>query len=197
MALNFIHNLGPVKSLILAAWRWDALNKKKRFEQVLNPNSHILDIGAGYGMVTQAMTADGHRTLAVDVSNQSVLPSTRPVIYNGRELPFMDQVFDYGLLLTVLHHTPEPEQVLAEAARVCQSVIVIEDVYRNPFQKRLTHFFDSLFNFEFKGHPHTNKDRKGWQQACEKLGLSLKVIKSDRFLLFFRQETYLIQKAAL
>lgn len=195
MALSFINHLGPVKPLWLAAWRWDALNKKKRFDALLNPGSHVLDIGSGYGMVTDVLAAEGHRTLAVDVADQSVLPHQKPVVYNGRELPFLDRIFDYGLLLTVLHHTPQPEQVLAEAARVCKKVIVIEDVFQNTIQEKLTHWADSFFNFEFKGHPHSNKNRAGWEKACENLGLKLEVIRSDRFLLFFRQETYLIQKA--
>ncbi len=196
MALSFINKLGPIKPIWLAAWRWDALNKKKRFDSLLSPGSHVLDIGSGYGMVTDVLTAEGHRTLAVDVADQSVLPRQKPVVYNGRELPFCDCIFDFGLLLTVLHHTPEPEQVLAEAARVCKKVIVIEDVFQNTVQEKLTHWADSLFNFEFKGHPHSNKNRLGWEKACRDLGLELKVVRSDRFLLFFRQETYLIQKAS-
>lgn len=195
MALSFINKLGPMKPLWLAAWRWDAQNKKKRFDKLLNPGSHVLDIGSGYGLVTQVLASDGHRTLAVDVADQSVLPTQKPIVYNGRELPFLDHIFDYGLLLTVLHHTSEPEKVLAEAARVCEKVIVIEDVFQNTVQEKLTHWADSFFNFEFKGHPHSNKNREGWKKACQALGLQLEVIRSDRFLLFFRQETYLIQKA--
>ena len=195
MALSFIDKLGPIKPLWLAAWRWDALNKKKRFDKLLNPGSHVLDIGSGYGLVTQVLAAEGHRTLAVDVADQSVLPAHKPIVYNGQNLPFLDGIFDYGLLLTVLHHTPEPEQVLAEAARVCDKVIVIEDVFQNSLQEKLTHWADSFFNFEFRGHPHSNKTRKGWRQACEALGLHMEVVRSDRFLIFFRQETYLISRA--
>lgn len=195
MALNFIHKLGPLKSLFLAGWRWDARNKIKRFEHLLQPKAHLLDIGSGYGLVAEALIATGHRTIAIDVSDQSVNRTVKPIVYDGRVLPFMDQVFDTGLLLTVLHHTPEPEKVLMEAARVCKNVVVIEDVYRNSAQEKLTHWADSFFNFEYKGHPHSNKDRAGWIQACKALGLELQVIRSDRFLLFFRQETYLISRS--
>lgn len=197
MGLNLINRLGPLRPLILSAWRWDAQNKYKRFQQVLNPGERIVDVGSGYGTVTQLLREKQFEVIPVDVNDQSYQPELSPVIYDGRSLPFKAQELDTALLLTVLHHTPNPEQVLAEAMRVSKKLIVIEDVYKNSLQKYLTFFADSFFNFEFRGHPHSNKTRKGWEQCCHQLGLRLKVIRSDRFLLFFRQETYLIQPTAV
>ena len=190
MGLNSIHFLGPFKRLILAGWHWDARQKFIRIKPALGTQDRVLDIGSGYGTVTQEMRGQGFQTTPVDVRDQAIHPELQPVLADGAQLPFANQEFDTALLLTVLHHTPQPEQVLAEAARVSTQVLVIEDVYRNKLQQYLTYFADSLFNFEFRGHPHTNKTRAGWMAACERLGLSLELLRSDRFLLFFRQETY-------
>ncbi len=194
MGLSFIHKIGPLKIPLLAAWRWDARQKFGRIKLVLTSGAGILDIGSGYGTVTEVLRDNGFEVTAVDVEDQSVQPELKPLVYDGEALPFPSRSFNFSLLLTVLHHTPEPAKVLAEAARVGEKVLVIEDVYRNKLQQYLTYFTDSLLNFEFRGHPHSNKSRDGWKQCCETLGLEFEVIRSDRFLLFFRQETYLITK---
>lgn len=194
MGLSSIHKIGPLKTPLLAAWRWDARQKFGRIKPVLTSGAGILDIGSGYGTVTEVLRANDFEVTAVDVEDQSVKPELKPLVYDGEALPFPSRSFNFSLLLTVLHHTPEPGKVLAEAARVGEKVLVIEDVYRNKLQQCLTHFTDSLLNFEFKGHPHSNKSRDGWEQMCKTQGLEFEVIRSDRFLLFFRQETYLITK---
>lgn len=192
MGLNLIHKLGPIKAPLLAAWRWDARQKFGRIQPALRKGNTLIDIGSGYGTVTEVLRNKGFETSAVDVVDQSIEKSLKPLVYDGVTIPYPDQSFDFSLLLTVLHHTPKPAQVIAEAARVSKKTLVIEDVYRNKVQQYLTYFADSLLNFEFKGHPHSNKSREEWNQVCDDLGLKLEVMRSDRFLLFFRQETYLI-----
>lgn len=194
MGLSFIHKIGPLKTPLLAAWRWDARQKFERIRPTLVAGATILDIGSGYGTVTEVLRDNDFSVIAVDVDDQSVRPELKPLIYDGETLPFPSESFSYSLLLTVLHHTSQPEVVLAEAARVGEKVLVIEDVYSNKLQQYLTYFTDSLLNFEFKSHPHSNKSRNGWKQTCKRLGLEFELIRSDRFLLFFRQETYLITK---
>ncbi|MCH2440074.1 MAG: class I SAM-dependent methyltransferase [Candidatus Poseidoniia archaeon] len=40
-----------------------------------------------------------------------------PVIFDGKQIPFEDDAFDLAIVLTVLHHTSNPEEVLREAMR--------------------------------------------------------------------------------
>lgn len=193
MGLNYIHRLGILKKPLLWAWRWDARNKYKRFESLLEPGMTLLDIGSGYGTVTELLRGKGFETVALDVQDQSIRPDLKPqIVEDSSSLSFAENAYDVALLLTVLHHTHEPVDILKETARVAKTVIVIEDVYRNRVQQYLTYFFDSLFNLEFSGHPHSNKTRDAWQTACEREELQFRLIRSDRFLLFFRQETYQI-----
>ncbi|MBO3699504.1 bifunctional 2-polyprenyl-6-hydroxyphenol methylase/3-demethylubiquinol 3-O-methyltransferase UbiG [Roseivirga sp. E12] len=181
-----------MKKIIYKGWYWDAKNKLKRIQPVLTRSGKIVDIGSGYGTVTDLLRRDGYDITPVDVTDHSIREDLKPICYDGTSLPFNENTFDQALLLTVLHHTQNPQAMIAETARVSREVIIIEDVYRNKVQQYLTYFFDSLFNLEFKGHPHTNNTRKGWEAVCKNLGLELKLIRSDRFLLFFRQETYLV-----
>ena len=170
MGLNSIHFLGPFKRLILAGWHWDARQKFIRIKPALGTQDRVLDIGSGYGTVTQEMRRQGFQTTPVDVRDQAIHPELQPVLADGAQLPFANQEFDTALLLTVLHHTPQPEQVLAEAARVSAQVLVIEDVYRNKLQQYLTYFADSLFNFEFKGAPSYEQNESGLDGCLRKAG---------------------------
>ncbi len=196
MGLSAIRSLGFLKTIIYKGWYWDAKHKIERIQPCLSRSGKILDIGSGYGTVTDLLRQDDYEVTPVDVENHAIKDALKPVCFDGKTLPFNDNNFHQALLLTVLHHTPKPVLIIAEAARVCQEIIIIEDVYRNSVQKYLTYFADSLFNLEFKGHPHTNNTRDGWAAICKSLNLELKVIRSDRFLLFFRQETYLVVRNA-
>lgn len=192
MGLSVVRNLGFIKRIVYKGWYWDAKNKIKRIQPSLSGAERIVDIGSGYGTVTDLLRRKGYNVTAVDVQDHSIEDDLRPICYDGSTLPFDNNSFDTALLLTVLHHTPNPGAVIAEAARVSKQIIVIEDVYRNKVQQYLTYIADSLFNFEFSGHPHANNTREGWMTVCSALDLELSVMRSDRFLLLFRQETYLI-----
>lgn len=197
MGLKLVRRLGPLKWLIYRGWYWDAKNKINRIDRVLSRSGRICDIGSGYGTVTDLLRKEGLDLTPIDIDNHAIKKDLEPLCYDGKSIPFPDRTFNQALLLTVLHHTSKPEVVLAEAARVSEQVIVIEDVYSNWLQQYLTYFADSLFNLEFVGHPHSNKTRDGWVSICNALDLDLQLVRSDRFLLFFRQETYLIVHRAV
>ncbi|MEX2445259.1 MAG: class I SAM-dependent methyltransferase [Alkalispirochaeta sp.] len=154
----------------------------------------IIDIGSGKGMVARMLRERGFRVTSVDIRDRSLPGTPTPVLYDGRTIPFDDGEFDCALLLTVLHHTAEPSVVLREAARVARAVIVIEDVFSNPVQKHLTFFTDSLFNLEFRGHPHTNKTDSEWRHTFRELDLDVAGFEGRRVLLFYRQHAYHLKK---
>jgi len=139
----------------------------------LSSGEKVLDIGCGLGRVTKIIKDKGYKVTALDVRDLSIVDDICPVIYDGKKLPFADNSFDVSLIVTVLHHTPDPEAILKEAKRVSKKIIIVEDVYKNVFQKHFTFFNDSLLNFEFFGHPHSNKDDLGWKETFEELKLTL------------------------
>jgi hypothetical protein len=68
----------------------------------------------------------------------------------------------------------------------------MEDIYESPFQKYLTWCADSLVNWEFYGHPHTNRTDVEWKEVFQRNGLELENVEYYRFLLFFKQVTYVL-----
>ncbi|ADQ15713.1 class I SAM-dependent methyltransferase [Halanaerobium hydrogeniformans] len=193
--MNFIRKNEKLRNFVFnklsKSWAED---KFKRINNFLNKDEKILDLGAGKCALSFILKKEGYNVTSVDVENLSLTDQIEPIIYDGENLPFADNSFDTVLLLTVLHHIPEPEIVLKEALRVADKVIIIEDVYTNPVQKYLTYFTDSLFNFEFIGHPHSNKTDKEWKETFKKLNLSLLYTKKENVLKFYTQALYHLQK---
>ena len=171
--------------------------KLLRIENLMGKNDRLLDIGTGNGALAHLLKQKGYAIETVDVGNKSTFEAISPTVYDGKTLPFKDNHFDTVLIITVLHHSPQPEAILKEARRVGKLVIVMEDIYSNTAQKYLTYITDSLVNNEFWGHPHTNKTDGGWRAIFKKLNFNLLFSKEKRFLLGFTQVTYKLMKNEL
>lgn len=170
-----------------------ARSKMKRLEKFLRDRENILDIGCGNGAFVLLCRKARMKVDTIDVRNKSAFGSVRPQVYDGTNLPFADKTFDTAMLITVLHHTPSPEEILKEAIRVADKLVVMEDVYTGTWQKYLTWWVDSLVNLEFRGHPHTNKTDAEWKRCFTDLGLELETYREYRFLLLFRQTLYCLK----
>ncbi|KKQ80603.1 MAG: Methyltransferase type 11 [Parcubacteria group bacterium GW2011_GWC2_38_7] len=194
MLINFLQQNKFCKKIIYKIAKGRATDLIGRIKPLLNKSDKILDIGAGTCNVYELLLNENYQVTALDVQNLSFIDNLNPIIYDGVTMPFPDNSFDTAIILTVLHHTPNPELILAEAKRVSKKIIIIEDIYSNIFEKYLTYFFDSLLNFEFAGHPHTNKSDKEWKETFTKLGLKLIASKRKRSLLVFNHATYLLEK---
>lgn len=180
--------------------KWIARSIPKRVEIKIGhllphvtPADKVLDIGTGNGGICHALLKEGRNIQPLDIKNISFFPEVNPLVYDGKKLPFSDQSFDTALLITMLHHTPDPEAILVEARRVAPRLIVMEDIYSNFFQKYLTFFADSLVNLEFDGHPHTNRNDAGWRDLFDKLALNVVAVEYRRTLVFFKQVVYVLE----
>lgn len=95
----------------------------------------VLDLGCGDARLAQLLEQDGFTLQLADVyENLNVAKSKLPFKLLGQSetTPFNDSQFDNTLLLTVLHHSDNPIQVIQEARRVTRpdgKIIVIESVY--------------------------------------------------------------------
>ena len=150
------------------------------FEKYLSPKSHVLDVGGGWGFYVDPLNRRGHEATVLDVIKPS-LQRAPVVVYPGGRFPFPDKSFDASILITMLHHCPDPEAILREARRVTRDVvIVVEDVYHHALGRFWTVLRDRLYNFEFFGHPCQFRKKEEWQVVFEKLG----------FLSFDQQNVY-------
>ncbi|MBL8829192.1 MAG: class I SAM-dependent methyltransferase, partial [Planctomycetaceae bacterium] len=89
--------------------------------------------------------------------------TVRPVLYDGRAFPFDDDAFEVAIILFVLHHIRDQDTVLSEVRRVARRVMVAEDLITGPWQRWFTYAWDSCLNFEFFGHPHSNRTDDEWR----------------------------------
>lgn len=159
----------------------------------LDKKDKIIDIGSGSCSICEILSENGFDITPLDIKNSSVVESIKPIIYGGKKIPFPDKSFDVSLIITVLHHTQNPEKLLKEAKRVSKKIIIIEDIYSNIFQKYFTYFLDSLVNFEFRGHPHSNKTDKGWKAAFKKLKLKITDTRIDYCFPAFKIVMYVLE----
>ena len=183
---------GLLRRILFQLWLRDARRKLSRFEHCIGATDRVLDIGSGSGSVTCLLRRREIAVTPVDVRDLSLAPDSKPQLYDGRRLPFEDDHFDTALILTVLHHVQDVEQLLREARRVARRIIVIEDIYAHRAQRWLTCAADSLMNLEFRGHPHNNRSDAEWKSLFDALGLSVIHTRSDRVAVLFRQATYVL-----
>ena len=160
----------------------------------LKKDELILDIGPASCTVTEALIDQGLRVFPLDVENFSIVDMVLPTLYDGDRMPFRDNQFDTSLILFVLHHTPDPAKVLAEAKRVSKKIIILEDIVTSPAHKSLTAALDSLMNLEFYDQPHTNKSDEEWRAVFRNLGLKLLAQEYMSSTLIMRHALYFLEK---
>lgn len=135
----------------------------------------VLDLGAGDGSIAAAVMA-----VRPDLKFSGVDVMLRPVrrievaLYDGKRLPFADQSFDYVTIVDVLHHTEDPAEVLAEAARVARLGVVVKDHRREGLLAGPTlRLMDWVGN---RGHdvvlPYNYLSDAEWDVALGRAGLS-------------------------
>ena len=179
--------------MVFSIWRADARRKLALVRDWLNKTDNILEIGSGPGSVLTEFRRAGYSIEGLDIADGSYSADLEPALYDGVAMPYDSGAYDSALLLTVLHHTPDPIVILREAARIARRIIIIEDVYNSAWQRKYTKVADSITNLEFFGHPHTNRSDAEWQNTFEQLGLRLIHAEVHRFAAFFRQAVYVVE----
>jgi len=157
----------------------------KKLEHILPhliPKSKVLDIGSGNGLITSVLRNKHYDVTPLDIHEGHYHPSVKPVLYDGKKMPFADDTFDTGLLLTILHHTSNQEEILTEAKRVCRQIIIMEDIYETDLQKQYVFLIDSLVNLFYSECPHTNRTDAGWKELFAQLGLKLTASYYKKFM---------------
>lgn len=161
----------------------------------LEAGQRVLDVGTGLGCLAHILRERGLMVVALDRENIAVCGARSPVLGDGVALPFRDNTFDAALLVTVLHHTLQPDRLLRECRRVATRTIVVEDVYTTDRQRRLTLAADSLINMEFAGHPHMDQDAAGWRSLFADLGFRVHGEQDERFWLLFQSALFVLAPA--
>jgi SAM-dependent methyltransferase len=96
------------------------------------PGQRALDVGAGPGLLSAALSAVVAEAVALDPS-QALLghapPGVRTVVGDAESMPFGDHEFDLVTCVNSLHHVADLPRTLAEMARVLRrdGSIVVQD----------------------------------------------------------------------
>ena len=181
--------LGP---LTFMGWTFDAKRKLRWLDSHLKYLDHHIEIGSGPGSVLSVMRKRNYYVDGLDIADNGYREDLSPIVYGGQTMPFSDKAYDAALLLTVLHHTEDPDAVLREASRIAKKIVIIEDVYNNRLMEILTKAFDSLMNLEFFGHPHSNRTDAEWRQSFEALNLNITHSAIYRVGGIFKQAVYVL-----
>jgi ubiquinone/menaquinone biosynthesis C-methylase UbiE len=189
-------NSRVVKKALYAAEETRRDDILRRVIPLLKNGKKIVDIGCGFCRVAEGLIQKGFSVTPVDVRDISIVPEITPVVYDGKTLPFKDKEFDYALIVTVLHHVKDQEELLLEVSRISQRMVIMEDVYEGGWQKVATYIMDSLLNLEFIGHPHTNRTDGEWKQLFQKHKMKVESSSIVPFWGIFRSALYVIQTPA-
>ncbi|MCU0908164.1 MAG: class I SAM-dependent methyltransferase [Rhodobacteraceae bacterium] len=103
------------------------------------PGSAILDVGTGDGQIAARIGAmqPGTTVQGIDVllRPRTHIPVT---LFDGATIPLPDKSVDVVSFVDVLHHTDDPDRLLAEASRVARTCVILKDHLAENGVNRLT-----------------------------------------------------------
>jgi len=145
-----------------------------RIMPYINDSNKIVDIGSGTGDIANLIITQGKNITPVDVTDFHGPRMIKTIIYDGKTLPFKAESFDTALLLMVMHHTPNPEVIFKEAARVAKKIVVIESSYTNKVNRFFTVISDTIGNLRLEAFWNSYKTDKQWRQFFVQHGFKIK-----------------------
>jgi len=159
-------------------------------KEFLKNEDTLLDIGCGSCNIIEVLNENNLNVVALDIKNLSIIHGIKPIVYDGKRMPFVDNTFDCSMILTVLHHTTQQKELLDEAMRVTKrKIIVLEDIYTNKIDRYVTQFVDSIINLELR-HPRTNRTDSEWRLFFKSLGLRIVNVRFPKRYLVFKPVLY-------
>ncbi len=141
---------------------------------LIAPGWSVADVGCGDGVLA-ARVAD--QVGGVSVRGFEIAPRPDTAIpvepFDGKRLPLDDNAVDAVMLVDVLHHTDDPNVLIAEAARVAKQAVIIKDHRTSRPAARLTlRLMDWIGN---KPHhvalPYHYWSMAQWRQGWARAGL--------------------------
>lgn len=98
---------------------------------ILSENDSVLDVGCGFGEFADFINRDEKTPKGVNIIGveKFIRPGTLIEVQQLAEdkIPFADNYFNCVMLLDVLHHEPNWNQLLDECIRVSKNLVIIKD----------------------------------------------------------------------
>ena len=123
---------------VLQQERAAALAERVRRLVQLTGDERALDVGAGAGALAFALAPHVREVVAVEIdeelaarAREDAPANVEVIVADGEHLPFDNASFDFVGTLRTLHHTPRPELLVAELARVTRpggTILVVDQL---------------------------------------------------------------------
>ncbi len=139
-------------------------------------NARVLDVGCGDGSVDRLI---GERRPDLAIEGIDVLvrdaAQIRVTAFDGTTIPFPDNSFDAVMLVDVLHHTHDPQILLAEAKRVARDTVVLKDHNMDGvLAEKTLRFMDWIGNARHGvALPYNYWPEWKWRRTFDSMGLSV------------------------
>lgn len=177
--LNSIITLCIIFLFVIGYWY---NNKDKRpylLSKYIPPGSTVLDIGTGDGYNAREISKKC-RVTSIDIVNEGIY--WKPLIYNGKKLPFKNSSFDYVTCSFILHHAPNHMDLLKEIRRVCKKGVVI---FENTPENKMQRYFTQKHENQSIWQRCTGcmKSIESWLDVWKQLGF--KIHKIEKFPWYF------------
>lgn len=115
------------------------------FIENIEPNSYVLDVGAGTGRLSVLLAKESFRVLACDISKEMLAhiqcpQSEKPIetlVSNASNIPLESEIFDAIVSMDLMVHFPDWESLLKEQARLCKKggVVMFNFLSRSNIEK--------------------------------------------------------------
>lgn len=161
-------------------------------------NGKVLDFGCGLGHVGFLISQQTGRSVEYyDVRKYPYPPEGVEIkVFDGKKLPCDDDEFDTTLIAFVLHHTPNPEAALKEAARVSKRYILIcEDLMRSKNEMIVEAVKDTIVNLFLPHMTLQYRIEKDWEKMFEEMGLmsEKKTYFQTKYIFNFKHVAWLLK----
>lgn len=162
--------------------------RAKRIANYLNkylaPGETVIDCGCGSLRIAQILQQlTGVKVYGADMIdlNQTKLNFC---ICSGENLAFATRCVSVVCLIFVLHHIENPIEALKECLRVANlRVIILEDVFQNSVEKKLTALLDWIGNRSISSDmnmPFNFRSEKEWKDIFAALNVRLVAVECIR-----------------
>jgi hypothetical protein len=130
---------------------WNETFATKRSAEIANwivpyYQGNVLDLICGDGKVGQQIINLGNQVDFCDRHHWQSYNNSRFINYENFDQISSECKIDTALLITVLHHQPNPELLLQQAFNIANRVIVVENIVTEYFDHELHRLFDEFAN---------------------------------------------------
>lgn len=130
----------------------------KRFFKVIGEKPNLIDVGGGFGRLTETYINFGKKIVLIDPSEHNLaiarekFGKTEKIVYRKAslpDLPFADDSFEVVVMVRVMHHLADSQKTLMELSRILKpdGYLILEFANKIHFLARIKALFRGELSF--------------------------------------------------